>query len=141
MYTIAAILGEVILPYTKEILEVLNHCRFDKMKPVREAAIEAINLIKDLDPNAEDNQSQDSTSKHQDKTARSTVGSKPWKKKKSQNIGQEDPSSFAAYSNIDQDEENKVSTTYFSFKRKFNVLFYSKGICRRRKYRWQQERD
>jgi hypothetical protein len=25
MYTIAAILGEVVLPYTKEILEVLNH--------------------------------------------------------------------------------------------------------------------
>jgi len=78
MYTIAAILGEVILPYTKEILEVLNHCRFDKMKPVREAAIEAINLIKDLDPSAVDElQSQDSTSRR-DRTTRSTTD-KPWK--------------------------------------------------------------
>ena len=48
MYTIAAILRDVIVPYKREILEVLNHCRFDKIKPVREATIEAINVIKEI---------------------------------------------------------------------------------------------
>ena len=74
MYTIAAILGDVITPYSKEILEVLNHCRFDKIKPVREAAIEAINLIKDLDPSAviDDTFSLESTSR-KGTTSRSTV--------------------------------------------------------------------
>ena len=80
MYTIAAILGDVIAPYTKEILEVLNHWKFDKMKPVREAAIEAINLIKDLDPSliVEDSISQDSLTRR-DKVMRSTTN-KPWNK-------------------------------------------------------------
>ena len=112
MYTIAAILGDVITPYSKEILEVLNHCRFDKIKPVREAAIEAINLIKDLDPSAviDDTFSLESTSR-KGATSRSTV-EKPWKKKdrKSAKV-EEDPSSFVDYSNKDQDEaaERKIS--------------------------------
>ena len=114
MYTIAAILGDVITPYTKEILEVLNHCRFDKIKPVREAAIEAINLIKDLDPSVviDDTFSQDSTSR-KGALSKSTVD-KPWKKKEKKQIKQEEePSSFATYSNKDQDEEaadRKIST-------------------------------
>lgn len=111
MYTIAAILGDVLLPYTKEILEVLNHCRFDKMKPVREAAIEAINLIKDLDPSAaEENQSHDSYTRR-DRASRSGM-EKPWKKKSSQLKGGEDPSSITLYSNREDDEnkfEGKVS--------------------------------
>ena len=111
MYTIAAILGDVITPYTKEILEVLNHCRFDKMKPVREAAIEAINLIKDINPSLDDSQSQDSVSRR-DRTTRSTTD-KPWKKKKTHKVVEEDPSSFVVYSNKDQDEdhpEKKISS-------------------------------
>lgn len=79
------------------------------MKPVREAAIEAINLIKDLDPNAEDSLSQDSMSRR-DRTTRSTVD-KPWKKKKS-GKAEEDPSSFVVYSAKDNEEEpqRKIST-------------------------------
>jgi hypothetical protein len=58
MYTIAAILKEVLLPYRLEILEVLNHCRFDKIKPVREATLEAINMIKEIGPPLEESFSQ-----------------------------------------------------------------------------------
>lgn len=42
IYTMAAILKDVLSPYKKEILEALNHSRIDKIKPVREATIEAI---------------------------------------------------------------------------------------------------
>lgn len=42
VYTMAAILKDVLSPYKKDILEVLTHCKSDKMKPVREATIEAI---------------------------------------------------------------------------------------------------
>lgn len=48
VYTLAAIIQEVLEPFKYEVLEVLNHCRFDKIKPVREAAIEAINVIKEI---------------------------------------------------------------------------------------------
>lgn len=110
MYTIAAILGDVLLPYTKEILEVLNHCRFDKMKPVREAAIEAINLIKDLDPSAaEEIQSQDSATRR-DRSSR-VQPPKPWKKK-SKKTDNDDSNSMIAYNNQEQDDdipEGKIS--------------------------------
>ena len=111
MYTIAAILGDVLMPYTKEILEVLNHCRFDKMKPVREAAIEAINLIKEIDPGAEELVSQDSFSR-KDKTPKSGQQNKPWKKKAKTMRNQEDSTPVSTYSNKDQDEdvvEKKIS--------------------------------
>ncbi len=42
IYTMAAILKETISPYKGEILEVLNTARTDKIKPVREATLEAI---------------------------------------------------------------------------------------------------
>lgn len=48
IYTLAAILKEVLIPFKSEILEVLNHSRFDKYKPVREATIEAYQTIKNL---------------------------------------------------------------------------------------------
>ena len=41
IYTLAAMLRDVLIPFKKEILEVLNHSRFDKVKPVREATLEA----------------------------------------------------------------------------------------------------
>jgi hypothetical protein len=42
IYTMAAILKDVLSLYKKDILEVLNHSRTDKIKPVREATLEAI---------------------------------------------------------------------------------------------------
>lgn len=104
MYTIGAILGDVIAPYTKEILEVLNHCRFDKMKPVREAALEAINLIKDIDPGVEETDSQNSN-KRRDRASRATM-EKPWKKKSNKN---ETPVTLSKNQEQDDAEEKKIS--------------------------------
>lgn len=42
IYTMAAILRDSIGEFKSEILDVLNHSRSDKIKPVREASIEAI---------------------------------------------------------------------------------------------------
>ena len=42
IYTFAAILKDAIAPYKAEILEVLGETRTDKIKPVREASLEAI---------------------------------------------------------------------------------------------------
>ena len=42
IYTMAAILRDSLKPFKQEILDVLNHQRSDKIKPVREASIEAI---------------------------------------------------------------------------------------------------
>lgn len=50
IYTLAAIINESIIPFKRDILIALNNCRFDKMKPVREATTEAINMIKDIGP-------------------------------------------------------------------------------------------
>ena len=46
IYTMAVMIQDVLAPYKKDILDVLNHCRIDKLKPVREAAIEAIQALK-----------------------------------------------------------------------------------------------
>jgi hypothetical protein len=35
---------------------VLNHCRFDKIKPVREATLETIKLIKEIGPPLDEDQ-------------------------------------------------------------------------------------
>lgn len=48
IYSITAIIKEEIVPYSGEILNALNNCRFDKIKPVREATLESIKLIKEL---------------------------------------------------------------------------------------------
>ena len=45
-----AIVREEIIPFRIDILQVLNHCRFDKIKPVREATLETIKLIKEIGP-------------------------------------------------------------------------------------------
>ena len=50
VYTIAAILPHTIATYKDHLLEALNESRFDKQKPLREAAIEAITALKDLPP-------------------------------------------------------------------------------------------
>lgn len=54
IYTLAAIINESIIPFKRDILNALNNCRFDKMKPVREATTEAINMIKDIGPPVDD---------------------------------------------------------------------------------------
>jgi len=48
IYTMAAILRDALLPYKNDILEVLNHSRSDKIKPVREATLEAMQAVKEL---------------------------------------------------------------------------------------------
>ena len=48
IYTMAAILKDVLIPYKKDILDVLTHCKSDKVKPVREATIEAIQAIREI---------------------------------------------------------------------------------------------
>jgi len=48
IYTLAAILKDVLTPFKEEILEVLNHLRFDKFKQVREATTEAVQIIQSL---------------------------------------------------------------------------------------------
>jgi hypothetical protein len=42
LYTFAAILKEPLTVYKRDLIEVMNVLRTDKVKPVREAAIEAI---------------------------------------------------------------------------------------------------
>ncbi len=42
IYTFAAILKDPLCPYKNDILETLAITRTDKVKPVREAAIEAV---------------------------------------------------------------------------------------------------
>lgn len=54
IYSMTAILKDEILPFRTEILAVLNHCRFDKIKPVREATLETIKLLKDIGPPLEE---------------------------------------------------------------------------------------
>lgn len=48
IYSLSAIVRDEILPFRVDILQVLNHCRFDKIKPVREATLETIKLIKEI---------------------------------------------------------------------------------------------
>jgi len=73
LYTLAAILEESIIPFKKDILQVLNQCRFDKMKPVREATTEAMSIIKDIGPPVDEEE----TSKQPQRNART---SRPWHK-------------------------------------------------------------
>ena len=56
VYSIAAILKEQILPFRVDILKVLANCRFDKVKPVREATTETIKLLKEISPPLDDKQ-------------------------------------------------------------------------------------
>jgi len=48
IYTLSVLMPESLENFKNELLEVLNHCRFDKIKHVRDAAIVAINIIKDF---------------------------------------------------------------------------------------------
>jgi hypothetical protein len=48
LYTFAAILKEPLSIYKNDILEVMTMLRTDKVKPVREAAIEAIQMLREV---------------------------------------------------------------------------------------------
>ena len=48
IYTFAAILKENIAPYKGELVETLGETRTDKIKPVREASLEALQAVKEL---------------------------------------------------------------------------------------------
>ena len=47
-YTMAVILPNMLAPYKEHFLEALSEGRYDKMKPIREASIEALTAFKDL---------------------------------------------------------------------------------------------
>jgi len=48
IYTLAAIIPDVLIPFKAELVESLNNLRFDKYKQVREACIEAYTTIKTI---------------------------------------------------------------------------------------------
>ena len=47
-YTLARMVPAAMKPYKKDIIDVLNDLRFDKMKPVRDATLEAIQAMRDV---------------------------------------------------------------------------------------------
>lgn len=47
-YTLANIVKEALAPFKYDILEALGETRTDKLKPVREASLEAITVVKEL---------------------------------------------------------------------------------------------
>ena len=53
IYTMAAMLPPSIAPFKDHFLEILNDCRFDKLKPIRDATIEAMSALKELPPSAQ----------------------------------------------------------------------------------------
>lgn len=48
LYTLAAVVPNSVAPFSFEVMQLLNKARSDKVKPVRDAAIEAISLYKNL---------------------------------------------------------------------------------------------
>ena len=46
LYTLAAVVPAAVQPFADEVLNVLNKLRTDKARPVRESAVEAMNLYK-----------------------------------------------------------------------------------------------
>ena len=46
LYTLAAVVPAAVAPFAEEVLGVLNKLRTDKARPVRESAVEAMNLYK-----------------------------------------------------------------------------------------------
>lgn len=49
-YTLAAVVPASVAPFASEIMTILNKVRTDKAKPVRESAVEAMNLYKKMVP-------------------------------------------------------------------------------------------
>lgn len=47
VYTLAKIHPLVLIPYKKELNDIITELRFDKIKPVRDAAVEALKAFKE----------------------------------------------------------------------------------------------
>lgn len=54
VYTLAAVVPDVLIPFKSELVESLNNLRFDKYKQVREACLEAYTTVKAIGGNFED---------------------------------------------------------------------------------------
>ncbi len=54
VYTLSAILPTTIQMYKDHFMEVLKDSRSDKLKPIRDAACEALNSLRDLPPCKQD---------------------------------------------------------------------------------------
>jgi len=52
-YTFGVVIPDAARSYAGDFFQVLNKCRSDKIKPVREAAVEAANVYKELCPEEE----------------------------------------------------------------------------------------
>ena len=48
IYTFAKMHPQTLKPFKKDLVDVLSDLKFDKMKPVREATNEALNVLKDV---------------------------------------------------------------------------------------------
>lgn len=48
VYAIVALIPDSIDPYLDEVMEVLHHSRYDKIRPVRDAAINVTQAIQEL---------------------------------------------------------------------------------------------
>lgn len=48
IYTLTQVNSIVLKPYKKELNEILGELRFDKIKPVRESAIDTLNAFKEI---------------------------------------------------------------------------------------------
>jgi len=69
IYSMTAIIKEQIIPYRIDILQALKPNRTHKMKPVREATLETIKLLKETDPPLEEHELAELDDNHQ-KSAR-----------------------------------------------------------------------
>jgi len=69
VYTLAKIHPIVLKPYKRELNDMLNELRFDKMKPVRDACLEAFKAFKeapDLEVTEDDRQREDTKKNKQE---------------------------------------------------------------------------
>lgn len=48
VFTIAKMMPHVLKESKRDLCQILTDLKFDKMKPVREAAVEALNAFKDV---------------------------------------------------------------------------------------------
>ena len=48
IYSLVKMIPVVLKPYKKDLHEMLNELRFDKMKPVRDSTLEVVNALKEI---------------------------------------------------------------------------------------------
>ena len=109
IYTLAAVLKDVLVPFKAEILEVLNHSRFDKWKPVREATIEAYHTIKNLGGDDETFQEEESQNQKQIQKARPSLRETIKQAKKGKAVEKNEPT-FEILDTRDPDKKLSAAT-------------------------------